>query len=321
MISVNEKALKVVDKMISKSDELNVKIIVDETGATIIDCGVKAKGGFLAGLYASKICLGGLAEIKLIHSFYNGMILPVVNVFTDYPVIACMASQYAGWAIKAGEYFAMGSGPARALSKKPKKLYEEIGYEDSCSEAVIVLETSKLPTREAIELIAEKCKVKTENLYVIVTPTNSIAGSVQISARIVETGIHKLHELKFDIKKILNGSGVAPIAPIHPDPTIMMGRTNDMILYGGEAAYLVEYENEEELREYISKTPSCTSKDYGKPFYEIFKSYNYDFYKIDPALFAPAAISVTNRKTGRTYKSGFINYDVLMRSIKFEIIK
>lgn len=321
MISVNEKALKIVDKMISKSDELNINIIEDETGTTIIDCGVKAKGGFLAGIYASKICLGGLAEVTLTHSFYNGMTLPAVNVYTDYPVIACMASQYAGWAIKAGKYFAMGSGPARALSKKPKKLYEEIGYEDTFTETVIVLETSKLPTKEAIELIAQKCNIETRNLYILVTPTNSIAGSVQISARIVETGIHKLHELKFDIKKILNGSGIAPIAPLHPDSTIMMGRTNDMILYGGEATYLVEYENEEELKEYVCKTPSCTSKDYGKPFYEIFKSYDYDFYKIDPALFAPAAISVTNRKTGKTYKSGFINCDVLIRSIEFEILK
>ncbi|RLE49838.1 MAG: methenyltetrahydromethanopterin cyclohydrolase [Candidatus Methanomethylicota archaeon] len=317
MISVNKMALKIIDEMISKKDELNIEVSKTDSGATIIDCGVKVSGGFLAGIYASKICLGGLAEVNLSHKTYGETILPVVNVYTDYPVIACMASQYAGWRISVGKYFAMGSGPARALSKKPKYLYEEIGYEDTSDEAVIVLEASKLPTDEVAKEIAEKCNVKTNNLYMVITPTNSITGSVQISARIVETGIHKLHELKFDIKKIISGSGICPIAPVHPDSMIMMGRTNDMILYGGETTYLVNYENEEELKEIVKKVPSCTSRDYGKPFYEIFKGYNFDFYKVDPHLFAPAAITITNGKTGATYKSGYVNIEVLMKSIGF----
>ncbi|RLE51252.1 MAG: methenyltetrahydromethanopterin cyclohydrolase [Candidatus Methanomethylicota archaeon] len=320
MISVNKEALKIVDEMISRKDELNVDVIKTTPGATVIDCGVKAKGGFLAGIYASKVCLGGLAEVNLAHSIYGEVVLPVVNVYTDYPVIACMASQYAGWKISVENYFAMGSGPARALSKKPKALYEEIEYEDTSDEAVIVLEASKLPPDEAILLIAEKCNVKPQDLYILVTPTNSIAGSVQISARIVETGIHKLHELKFDIKKIISGSGICPIAPVHPNPMKMMGRTNDMILYGGETTYLVDVEDEEELKQIVKKVPSSTSRDYGRPFYDIFKSYNFDFYQVDPGLFAPATITLTNRKTGATYKSGYVNVEVIKKSIKFETL-
>ena len=41
---------------------------------------------------------------------------PLVQVVTDHPVRACLASQYAGWAIKEGKYFAMGSGPMRAAA-------------------------------------------------------------------------------------------------------------------------------------------------------------------------------------------------------------
>ncbi len=318
MISVNKKAMKIIDEMIDKEDELNIKVLKAESGATIIDCGVNVDGGFLAGVYASKICLGGLGEVNLSHKVYEEVVLPVVNVYTDHPVIACMASQYAGWRISVGKYFAMGSGPARALSKKPKYLYEEIGYEDISDEAVIVLEASKLPPNEAVLEIASKCNVKPQNLYILVTPTSSIAGSVQISARIVETGIHKLHELKFDIKHIVNGSGTCPIAPVHPNAMIMMGRTNDMILYAGETTYLINYEDDEKLREIVRKVPSCTSRDYGKPFYEVFKGYNFDFYKVDPHLFAPAVISVTNKRTGLTLKAGYVNVEVLKKSIGFE---
>jgi methenyltetrahydromethanopterin cyclohydrolase len=39
----------------------------------------------------------------------------------------------------------------------------------------------------------------------------------------------------------------------------------------------------EELAE---KLPSGTSRDYGRPFAEIFKAYKGDFYKIDGSLFA-----------------------------------
>ena len=315
-ISLNKLAMRLVDKIISKQDELRVKVVKADNGSTIIDFGVKAEGGYAAGVYLAKVCLAGLAKITLHHRNYGGVILPVIDQFIEYPVLACMASQYAGWKISHGKFFAMGSGPARALAKKPKKLYQEIGYEDTSDEAVLVLESSIIPNTEVLNIIAEKCRVSPSNLYVLVASASSIAGSIQISCRIAETGIHRLHTLHYPLDTIISAAGVCPIAPIHPDPTIMMGWTNDALIYAGETFYHVKFENEEKLKEYVEKAPSSKSPSYGMPFYEIFKEAGYDFYKIDPGLFAPAKITVYNVKTGNTFSSGMVNVEVLKKSWK-----
>jgi methenyltetrahydromethanopterin cyclohydrolase len=97
-----------------------------------------------------------------------------------------------------------------------------------------------------------------------------------------------------------------------------MARTNDAILYGGIAYYTVEYEDEEKLKEIVEKAPSKASKNYGKPFIEIFKEANYDFYKIDPSLFAPAILIINNLKTGNTFERGEINAKALEESFGFK---
>jgi len=318
LVSLNKEALKVVQEAIDKADEIKARV-ESVAGATIIDMGVKAEGGFEAGVLLSKICMGGLGEV-LIGCFECGELrIPAVIVYTDYPIEACMASQYAGWKIKVGDYFAMGSGPARALARKPKSLYEEIGYSEESGEAVIALETDKLPTEDAVKYMAEKCNVKPSDLYIAVAPTNSVAGSVQVSARIVETGIHKLHALGFDIRRIKYGWGRAPIAPVHPDPLVMMGRTNDMLLYAGETFYIVEYEDEDELAKYIEEAPSCKSKDYGRSLAEKVAEVGPEFlYKLDPKVFAPAVFAVNNSRTGNTIVRGKVNLEVLKRSLSIK---
>ena len=278
MVSVNELGLCVFEEMLDFGDELNVAVHEQKNGTVIIDAGVKAKGGFEAGLYLSRLCLADLADICFTTFNLNDTIFPGLRVTTDHPIEACMASQYAGWQIKIDNFFGMGSGPARALSKKPKKLYEEIGYEESpdCEVAVLVLEASSIPDEGVTGKIAEECGVEPEGLCIAVAPTASVSGSVQISARIVETGIHKMESIGFDINRIKNGMGVVPIAPIVGDDTKCMGSTNDCIIYCGRSYYTVDYENVEELKEYIKKTPSVTSKDYGKPFYVTFKEAGFE---------------------------------------------
>ena len=148
-------------------------------------------------------------------------------------------------------------------------------------------------------------------------PTASIAGATQVSGRIIETGIHKLSKLGLDPNVILYAWGCAPISPIHPKFVKAMARTNDAILYGGITYYAIEYEDEEELKEIVEKAPSKASKDYGKTFIEIFKEVNYDFYKIDPNLFAPAIIIVNNIQTGKIFRAGEINAEILTKSLSF----
>jgi len=315
MTSMNKLAVNIVTKALEEAKKLRIssqKI----GGATVVDMGIKVPGGFEAGIVLSKICMGGLAEVLLSRFQLVDLVLPATVVYTDHPIEACMASQFAGWRIKVGSYFAMGSGPARALARKPKKLYEEIGYSEEASEAVLVLETDKLPTEDVVKYVSDATGVKSSDLYIVVAPTNSLAGAVQVSARIVETGIHKLHTLGFDLKTIKYGYGVAPIAPLHPDPLIMLGRTNDMLLYGGETFYIVDFPDDEKLKEFVEKTPSTASKDYGKSLAEKVKEIGIEFlYKVDPGVFAPAVVKINNIRTGKTYMAGKLNASLLRTSI------
>lgn len=318
-ISVNKSAEPFFERLFWEPNRYRITAKRSSNDAWLIDAGCQTPGGVDAGILLTKICMGGLSRIHISNERYEDIILPAIHVSTDFPAISTLAAQYAGWRISVGDYFAMGSGPARALSLKPKKLYRELNYEDKSEVGILVLETSKEPTEEALAKVANDCKISPEGLRIIYAPTSSVAGSIQISGRIVETGIHKLHELGFDTSQIISGVGFAPIAPIHPKATKAMGRTNDAILYGGVTYYTVDMESDEELKNTVEKVPSSESKDYGKPFADIFKEAEYDFYKIDPNLFAPATITVNNARTGKTFTAGFINIEVLKES--FSLLK
>jgi len=319
-LSVNRLAWKLLQKLCAKSDFYGVIVEKASSGAAIVDAGIRARGGFEAGKVITEICMGGCGKTGITYRQYGKLSLPSIFVYTDHPVIATLGSQFAGWQIKEGDYFAIGSGPARALALKPKEIYEKIGYRDDFDKAVVVLETDKHPPATLLERFAKECKVSLEDLAVILTPTASITGATQVSGRIVETGIHKLSKLGLDPEVILYACGFAPIPPVHPKFTQAMARTNDAILYGGTAYYTVEYDDEEELKQIVGKAPSKASEAYGKPFMQIFKEANYNFYKIDPNLFAPAIMVVNNVKTGNTFEVGEINVEALEESFGFKKI-
>lgn len=308
LISVNRRAAGIVEQMIHDKEELGIEVFSLGNGAMVIDAGVKTAGGVRAGKHFSEACLGGLGEV-----FFTTEKRFQVHVFVDRPAIACMGSQFAGWMIKVGDYFAMGSGPARVRARQ-EKLFDEIGYEDDFEKAVIALETRKIPDEKVADFIAGKCNLSPKDLYILVAPTASIVGSIQISARVVETGVHKLHEVGFDIGKIASGSGSAPIAPVAKNDLEAMGKTNDCILYGGRTEYFVTAEDSE-IEKMISDIPSSSSRDYGVPFLEVFERHNRDFYKVDPKLFSPAEVTINNIKTGSVFHAGHVNEEVLMESL------
>nr|MDO8098268.1 methenyltetrahydromethanopterin cyclohydrolase [Candidatus Njordarchaeota archaeon] len=318
-ISVNGNAFPLVEEMIRKADILGVKVTKTGNGATVLDAGIGATGSFYAGKCVTEVCLGGLGRANLSMADYGGgLILPSIFVETVYPAVATLGSQFAGWRIKDKEkkFFGMGSGPARALALEPKELYEKIAYEDKASQAVIVIETENTVNNDIVEIVASKCEVRYPSLYAIVAPTSSIVGSVQISGRVVETGIHKLSEVGLDPKKIRHACGVAPVAPVHPSSVKAMGRTNDVILAAGRVYVTVEADEDDNLSEIVTRVPSSSSKDYGKPFHQIFKAAGFDFYKIDPGLFAPAEINISNLKTGKLFHAGKVDADLLKKSFE-----
>jgi methenyltetrahydromethanopterin cyclohydrolase len=318
VLSVNHLAWELAEKLLKKQAFYGVHASKTSAGATIIDAGINAPGGFQAGKILTELCMGGAGKAQLGIKAYGDLSLPSITVFTDNPAVAALGSQFAGWRIKETDgSIAIGSGPARALALKPKEVYEEIGYKDSSDKAVLALESNKLPSDALIEKVTIACNIKTENLVVVVAPTASIAGLTQVTGRIVEVGIHKLKTLGLSPKVIRYAMGYAPIPPQCGEFEVAMARTNDAILYGGTVHCVVTYDDEAALKKIVEQTSSSTSKDYGKPFLQIFREADRDFYKIDQNLFAPAVLMVNNAKTGRVFKAGEINPKVLAETLGF----
>jgi methenyltetrahydromethanopterin cyclohydrolase len=316
-VKLNENASIHFNKLIENSSILKIKLIKHKTGAMILDAGINVQGGFKAGKYITLLCMAGLAEVSIKLETYGTLKLPTIITSSDYPVISTLGSQYAGWAISKKDYFAMGSGPARILSRKPKALYSHLAIEENSDCAYIVLEADTIPPDFVLEYIAEKCKIDIKKLFVTIAPTASIAGSTQISGRAIETAIHKLHKNGMDISTIIAANGSAPIAPvIAGDSEKMMGRTNDMLIYGSAVELYVNYEDEKGLVDHINNAVSSNSKAYGTLFFEEVKKAGGDFYKIDPNIFAPAKLTINNILSGKIYTAGSINAEVILQSIQ-----
>jgi len=315
-VTLNENAGIYFNKLFKNRNLYKIELIKSETSVTLLDCGINTQGGFEVGKYLTLICMAGLAEASIQLASYDKIQLPTIYTTSDYPIISTLGSQYAGWAISKEGYFAMGSGPARILAKKPKDLYERLALQEKSTSAYIILEADTIPPKFILEYIAGKCKIDLENLFVIIAPTASIAGSTQISGRAVETAIHKLYKNGMNVETIITASGSAPIAPIIEGKSdIMMGRTNDMLIYGSDVKLNVKYEDDKELEEHVMKAVSTNSKVYGSLFIEEVKRAGGDFYKIDPNIFAPAKLTINNILTGKIFTAGSINMELISQSV------
>src|SRR5690349_10156738 len=312
-LRMNELASDIVESMVDQADLLRIRTSRLPGGARVIDAGVEIDGGIEAGLALAEICMGGLGNVSMVPVPIADQTHAGLMVWTDHPAESCMASQYAGWAISVNKYFAMGSGPLRAHARVERELFEKLGYEEHAEAGVLVLESRALPTDEVAAWVAGKAHLEPSQLTFLVAPTASLAGGVQISARIVETGLHKMETLGFDVRRIVSGMGTAPIPPVAKNDLKAIGRTNDCILYGGQARYTVRA-SDAELAELAPKVPASASRDYGVPFYEIFQRYQGDFYKIDPLLFSPAEVWLTSVESGRSFHAGRLNPEVLTAS-------
>ena len=257
------------------------------------------RGGLEAGIELARICMADLADVSLVPGDVEGRACPLVQVVTDHPVEACLASQYAGWAIQEGKFFAMGSGPMRAASGK-EAVFDKIGRREEPEAVVGVLETRKPPNAAVVGSIASACRVSPSSVLLLVAPTASLAGGVQVVARSVETALHKLGELGFDVNRVVSAYGSAPLPPVARDDLAAIGRTNDAILYGARVVLFVRRRRRVD-RGRRPESPFVGSKDHGEPFAAIFARYNHDFYAVDPHLFSPAEVVFQNIETGRAF--------------------
>ncbi|HEU4459809.1 MAG TPA: methenyltetrahydromethanopterin cyclohydrolase [Methylibium sp.] len=325
-LSVNRSAQALLQRLVDDAERLRVGVALHPSGVRIVDAGIAMPGSVEAGLLVGAICMGGLGSVSL-----RSALAPVADgwptwlqVSSSQPVLACLASQYAGWSLAASKeetggkkFFSLGSGPARALACK-EELFKELGYRDPVARAagaeapsgVLVLEVDQPPPQVVIDKVLKDCGLSASQLSFVLTPTKSLAGTTQVVARVLEVALHKAHELHFPLERIVEGSASAPLPPPAGDGLAAMGRTNDAILYGGRVQLVVDA-GDDEARQLAKQLPSLNSRDYGRGFADIFKAADYDFYKIDGALFAPAEVWVSSLQSGMTWHGGRLNLELL----------
>lgn len=320
-LSVNDEAYKIMEQILARPDFYSINVSKLASGATMID---GSQGIYEFGRLVAEICLGGLAKCRFVDSSVKGIFVPGLIVETSHPAIALVGSQKAirltiktqeGEKTKKRSY--MTSGPFRAKARLDQALYDSIKYSDDESpHSIMVFEEAKFPDEEKMQQIFEKCKLDPQKAVAILTPTNSVPGSVQIAARVIKTGVHILREQDFNPLYLKYAMGTTTLAPLAKSDVHAMGRTNDSIIYGGKVYLTVDVPKEEEphMVDLLKKSPSNVSSSYGKPFYDMLKEVEFDFYKIDGKLFAPAMLTINNIATGKTFTAGEVNEDVLLRS-------
>jgi len=313
-LSMNERAAGLVDVLVADADALGIDVRTLDSGARVVDCGAKARGGLQAGLGFAAACMGGLGRIDPVGVSVGDRTWPGVAVSVDQPAAACLAAQYAGWKLESEDFFAMASGPGRALARA-EDLFDELAWQERADRAVLCLETRQQPPPEIVDKVAERCSVKPSAITFLIARTASICGSVQISARVVETALHKLHELGVDPARVRSGWGCCPIAPVAKDDPAAIGRTNDAVLYGGTVHLWIEGPDEE-VADLAARLPSSASDAFGTPFGELLAAADWNFYDIDPLLFSPAAVTLTSAESGRAHHGGKLAPDVLERSFQ-----
>ena len=310
-LSMNERAGALVDAMVADAGALGIEVRTLDSGARLVDCGVRARGGLQAGIVFAAACMGGLGRVDPVPVVVERA-WPGVGVSVDDPAAACLAAQYAGWKLENGDFFAMASGPGRALARA-EDLFDELAWREQADRAVLCLETRQDPPREIVDKVAERCGVEASAVTFLIAPTASVCGSVQISARVVETALHKLHELGVDPARVRQGWGCCPIAPVAKNDPAAIGRTNDAVLYGGTVHLWLEG-TDDEVADLAQRLPSAASDAFGTPFGELLEAADWNFYDIDPMLFSPAAATLTSTESGRAHHGGELAPEVLERS-------
>lgn len=318
-LDFNGRAWRQLQALVHDAAALGLVVEAGERGIVQVDAGIDAPGSVAAGLRVAEICLGGLGQVGLLHQPHEGW--PTwVQVHSAQPLLACLASQYAGWSLAATKeetggrkFFALGSGPARALAGK-EELLKELGYAERSAQGVLVMEVDRRPPAVVVDKLLRDCALAPAGLGVVLTPTTSRAGTTQVVARVLEVALHRAHalapQLGLALTDIVEGSACAPLPAPSADAGVAMGRTNDAILYGGRVQLLLRGPAEV-ARALAQALPSCNSRDFGRPFAELFAAAGHDFYQLDGALFAPAEVWVSHLPSGQTWHAGALKMDLL----------
>jgi methenyltetrahydromethanopterin cyclohydrolase len=314
MFSINQDAVKIVKEQILPSvEQLNCQRIVLKNGTTVVDMGVHAPGGWLAAKLFIDATIAGLGNVSYGRFQLGSIDLPSIDVYIDHPQIASLSSQFSSWPMTRidipGSIRPMGSGPARAIAQIDfaAKAWD---YVDAYPETVFGLQADCLPDEKLADEIAAACRVAPENVYILAAKTGSLAGSIQVCSRTIETSIWRLHVKGFDIRKVICGTGSCPIAPPVKDEFRAMVRVNVAVLYGGTVRYVVDC-TDAEIEAVIDTLPTSSARRYGYSFAKMLEEGGRDIFQTDKDIHGVAVFEIMNYATGSVFKSGEIREEYL----------
>jgi methenyltetrahydromethanopterin cyclohydrolase len=302
--------------MIAEPEYFDVRVSRLRNGATVIDAGAQAPGSWKAAEYFTRVTLGDLCSFSYgtwRHSENSSF--ASVQLGVDRPLIACLASQIAGWQLGEGEFATIGSGPARAVAALASDPYMAMTpYREEAGDVVLCVQDRRIPGEETAASVADACGLHPERVFLLVAPGACLTGSVQVAARILEQVCHKMWENGFDVGRVRSCRGSAPVAPLVDDEVKAMGRINDALLYAGEAEFWVDAADEEMAEIAPALTSKGSSPEYGRPFGEIFEAAGRDFYRIDHQVHSIGRIRLHSVRTGGSRTSGEYHHELIERS-------
>ncbi|SHJ17446.1 methenyltetrahydromethanopterin cyclohydrolase [Clostridium amylolyticum] len=320
MISVNEKSIKLVEKMIQDPEAYKVKVH-NICGAHVIDAGVEAHGSWEAAKLVTEILFGGLNKVNLgtFPERIGGVYYNSVEVYSDHVVLQQAACNISGWELRPGKYAPVLAGPGRTVARKPGDWLEKYSdYSDKYHKAVLTVEKGTLMSEEEVKDLIDATGIDPKDLYIIVAASGSIVCSVEVAARIIEQTLHRLKEEKFNLDNIVEAHGFCVIPPVVKDDLIAMGRLNDVLMYGGQSTFTVHCEDSE-IERVINKITTDKCPAYGTMFQKVYEEHGCDFYQVPMEMYSPAKVVIINEKTGRIFKAGEFNLEVLEKSFNNSI--
>lgn len=282
MEPLNRTATELVDEAIDFADELRVDVHHLDNEAVVVDFGVEAPGSLEAGLLLAELRTGGLATVATRVGTLEGAPRTVVELATDHPRLALLASQRAGWRLPSDGGWA--SGPGQLLRDGGPDIPG--APEETFDFGVLVVEAETLPDAALAATIADALGVPTAGLFLATAPTASLAGTAALAAGTAEVAVHRLEHLGDDPDRVRTATGLAPVPPVAADTATARARANDAVAYAGRAHLVVDapLDRADEL-------PFGASDHAGDSFAALFGAADGDLAALE-AAFAPAAVTV-----------------------------
>jgi len=313
--SVNEAAATIIEsEILPRANQLNIEVHALKNGATVLDMGIRSKGGFRAGKYFAEIGMGGLGILRYKMMKLDRYWVPGLQVIADDPVICEMSAYVAATRVRWLGDLQVVSGPVRAILGSDE-FARAVTYRDpNPRKAVAGVQCIVLPDEELAGSISQTCGVRAENLYIMAARTGCMTGAVQVCARNVEQSLPTVYDRGFSMEYILEGNATTPLCCIVDDEKIAYGRVNDCLIYGQEANLTVDCEDAEISRmlEYI---PFSKNEDvYGTPFAELFERCGNNWAHVPRDWDAPCRINFFNRRTGSIFSTGRLHMKALEKA-------